>query len=219
MPREQEIIVAGTTAVPPPKKLSDSIANVIAEVLAILFWTYAVIKIFIFDIDNYLINRFLPQYADLLKFKFLFLIGIIATALILTKNRYLIIGFFYILFYPLVLILWKIPYFIFKQKSWLLAFAFINSTISFFQSFKLNFVASSVFLIAMVLTLNFSNALLLWISILAILSVLSVLYVRKFIVVFQPSVVFQTYLIFFVDLLALKATIYSLDLSFKDILT
>jgi hypothetical protein len=84
-----------------------------------------------------------------------------------------------------------------EQQSWVLAFAFVNSVVSFFQSFKINFVTASTLLIAFLLAARFSTPLLLWVSVALMLGALIVLYVRRFIVVFQPSIVFQAYLSIF----------------------
>ena len=129
----------------------------VRETLAILFWMYVLIKLFAFDIDIFLMNRFLPGYAWLLNLKFFILIGGIALIWLVTKNKYILSWSLYVFFYPPIILFWKIPFFIFKQRSWILAFAFINSIISFFKSIKYNFITSALFLASLAIIFSFSN--------------------------------------------------------------
>ena len=99
----------------------------------------------------------------------------------------------YIVFYPLILILWKIPRFIWKKQSWLLLFAVLNSVIGFLRSFKRIFVSGTLFLISGVVVLTSSNRYVLYTCSLTILVLLVITYVFAFLRAFRPSAVFQTY--------------------------
>ncbi len=162
------------------------------ELWAASFWFYVITKLFIFDFDSFLINTYAPAYRGLLDFKFFIIIGLLAIVWVITKNRRLLVWGLFTLFYP-VIMLWRILFFVFKQKSWLFGFAFINAAISFFKSIKHNFVAGSAFLIAIAIIWNSSSNILIWFSIGVILIVLTIAYVQKFIFVFKPSSVFQIY--------------------------
>ena len=163
------------------------------ELLAITFWVYALVKLFAFDIDIYLINKFLPEYAWILNFKFPIIIVTVAIIWLITKNKHIVSWVLYILFYPFIIFVWKIPYFIFRQKSWVLAFAFINSIISFFKSIKHNFIAFAFFIASSVIIISFSNIKLLWCSAFIIFAILAITYIHKLILTFKPSNIFQFY--------------------------
>ncbi|XOB41392.1 MAG: hypothetical protein ACKKMW_01530 [Candidatus Nealsonbacteria bacterium] len=179
-----------------PKKEKTTInkfSSFLKEVVALLFWTYVLLKLFVFDIDIWLINKYLPRYAWLLKFKLLFLIVFIAVIWLVTRNKHILSWSFYILFYPVIFFLWKIPTFVFKQKSWIFAFAFVNAVISFFKSVKHNFIMFTLFVVSSVTIFTSLNEKLLWIMILALFLVISIIYIRRFTLLFKPSSIFQIY--------------------------
>lgn len=180
----------------PSKKLSITgyLEKITREIIAIGFWFYVFVKLFIFDMDQLVVNKFAPEYAWILNLKFFILIGIVAIVWLFTKNKHILIWFFYIIFYPVIVLFWKIPYFIFKQRSWVLAFALLNAVISFFKSIKFNFIAIAFFLISVVAILIFSSPMLLWLSVLAILTILLIIYIHQFSLVFRPSSIFQVHL-------------------------
>src|SRR5215207_8408620 len=104
-------------------KISIVFFNLVREVLAIFVWGYVITKLFIFDIDNFLVERFIPNYAWLLNYKFFIIIVITSIIWLITKNRQIILWSLFVLFYPLIIFLWRIPALIFKRKSWNVAFA------------------------------------------------------------------------------------------------
>jgi hypothetical protein len=180
-----------------PKKERGTVSkffSLLREVIAASFWIYVLLKLFIFDIDVYLVNKYLPDYAWLLNFKFFILIGTIAIIWLVTKNKHILSWSLYILFYPVILLLWKIPFFVFKQKSWIFAFALINAVISFFKSIKYNFIVFALFLASFAVVFGFSNEKLLWPAILVLFIILSLIYIHRFILVFKPSSVFQIHM-------------------------
>lgn len=168
--------------------------TVFREFIAAVFWAYTIIKLFIFDIDVWIIDRYLPNYSWIISFKFIILISIIAMILLITKNKHVLYWTLYILFYPIIIFFWKIPSFVLKQKSWLLAFALINTIISFFKSIKYNFITFALFLASFVAVFSFYNEKILWVAISTLLITLSVIYVRRFILVFRSSSIYQIYI-------------------------
>jgi hypothetical protein len=113
--------------------------------------------------------------------------------MITTRSFSLGLAVIYIAFYPLVALFWKVPTFIVRQKSWLLAFAFINAVISFIRSFRQNFIVATLFLISTILVTQFNEWHLLVISALFVLLVLGTAYFGAFAKAFKPSAVFQAY--------------------------
>ncbi|WP_281202691.1 hypothetical protein [Cytobacillus kochii] len=173
------------------------IAKVTREVVAVLIWTYTFIKLFIFDIDTYLVRSLLPNHTYLLKYKFTILIGLVAVFWLFTKNKQIFIWSLYILFYPLILLFWRIPYFIFKQKSWVIAFTFINGIISFIVSLKYLFVTSAIYTVSATILLTSTNEALLVISCISILIILILTFYNRFEVIFKKSNLLSFYTTFF----------------------
>src|SRR5580704_13769040 len=49
-------------------------AKVLREAIAVIFWVYVILKLFVYDIDVYLAERFAPEKAWLLDYKFFILL-------------------------------------------------------------------------------------------------------------------------------------------------
>lgn len=207
-------------APPQPKKekgVIDHALAVVREIVAISFWVYVLSKLFIFDIDLFLFEKYLPNYTWLLDFKFFILIGTLAVIWLITKNKHILLWTLYILCYPAIVLLWKMPFFVFKQKSWIFAFAVINAVISFFKSIKYNFIIAAFFLVSLAVIFGFSNQKLLWLAILLIFSILSIVYVHRFILVFKPSSIFQVHIKIFSGIRKHATTSFALEESIKNL--
>lgn len=191
--------------------------NVIREIISITFWSYALIKLFIYDIDTFLIGKYLPAHSWLLNLKFFIIIGLLAVIWLITKNKYILSWSAYILFYPLIILLWKIPFFVFKQQNWVLTFAFINAIISFFRSIKYNFITSALFLVSLAIVFSFSDERLLWFAVTVILVLLIITYVSRFILVFKPSSIFQIHIKIFSAIRKHGTSSFSLDENIKNL--
>ncbi|PIR69624.1 MAG: hypothetical protein COU47_01835 [Candidatus Niyogibacteria bacterium CG10_big_fil_rev_8_21_14_0_10_46_36] len=170
------------------------ITNRIRDLFATLFWLYVILKLFIFDIDLFLINKFFPNYSWLSNFKLFVLIGSLAIIWLFTKNRHIVTWSLYILFFPLIVIFWKVPRFVLKQKSWIFTFAVINALLSFIKSIKYNFIVLAFFLVSVAIIFNFSDQKLLWFSLSMLFIILTIIYVHRFILVFKPSSIYQAHI-------------------------
>lgn len=175
------------------KKTKDVIVSFFRQFLALLIWVYVIAKLFVFDIDIYLTQKFFPSYDWVLNYKFVIIITAIALLLILSRKNFLA-WFLYIVFFPAIVLFWKIPYFIFRQKSWALAFAVLNSIISFFRSLKYTFIVFAFYIAASTAILFFHNAFLIWAALFTILIIIIITYIRRFIFIFRPSDIFQFYI-------------------------
>ena len=71
------------------------------ESLAILFWIYIITKLFIFDLDIFLVENYLPSFKWIIDYKFFILIGILSTIWIVTKNKHILLWFLYIFFWKI----------------------------------------------------------------------------------------------------------------------
>jgi hypothetical protein len=170
---------------------------IVRELLAVFFWAYAIIKLFIFDIDIFLVGNLSPNLMWLVNYKFLILLGILAVIMIVTKNRHILLWSLFVIFYPVIFLFWRTPVFLFRKRSWNLVFALVDSMVSFFRTFKQTFILTAFFLISAVAILVATNSLLLWISLAVLFGIHSWIYVQKMILVFKPSGVYQVYRSFF----------------------
>lgn len=171
--------------------------KLIREIIAGLVWIYSLIKLFVFDIDRYIIQNSLPNHTYLLQYKFVIIIALIALVWLFTRNKQIFTWSFYILFYPLILLFWRVPYFIFKQKSWVLAFTFINGLISFIVTIKYSFITSAVYILSLTILLTSTNKMFLVLSCLSISILLLFTFYNRFRVIFKKSSLLSFYSIFF----------------------
>lgn len=190
-------IVPGVTVTPgqpaPARSLGQRLRWIGLETVAFLFWLYASTKLFVFDVDVSLLDLFAPKWAWLLNYKFPILLGLIVISLIVSRSLTLGLAVLYIVFYPPIVLFWKLPRFVWKQKSWLLAFALVNAAISFFYSFKRDFIAGTLFLICIILIVTVDNQYVLFGASLLLLMIVAFAYYAAFLKAFKPSAVFETY--------------------------
>ncbi|TMJ79236.1 MAG: hypothetical protein E6G79_21610 [Alphaproteobacteria bacterium] len=99
----------------------------------------------------------------------------------------------FVALYPFVILFWKFPRFVWKQQSWIFAFAILNAGIGFIRSFRRVFISWTLFLINAVVILSSGNQYVLSGSSFIILARVVLAYVLAFIRALRPSEVFQTY--------------------------
>jgi hypothetical protein len=193
-----------------------TISTVVRELLGLVFWAYALLKVFVFDIDLYLLNATAPQYSWLLSFKFFIIAGSVASLLALVRRDAVIVGWLlYILFYPFILFLWHIPRLIYRQRSIALAFAAANACISFFRSLKYNFITAVLFLGALTITISSSHRSLLWGGLVTLFVLLMLAYVHRLTLCFRPSAMYQLYSKLLAAVRDQGATAFGLDPELK----
>ena len=175
------------------KKKSKTVLKAVREIIAISVWVFGAVKLFVFDIDIFLIQRFFPNYAWVINYKFFILITLLSIIWLTTKNKQILLWSLFIIFYPIIFIFWRIPVFLFKRQSWNLVFAVIDSIILFFKSFKRVFVTTSFYLLLTVLVFQSTNKVLLWFSIIGLGIVLFGVYIQRTILIFKHSGIYQTY--------------------------
>ena len=163
------------------------------EVVAPLVWVYILVKLFVFDADVYLINRFIPSADWLITFKPLVIMAILALTLLAIKSTNLLILLAFIIFYPVIVIFWRIPRSIYIRRSWSMGFFAINSALSAAVNFKYNFVSTSALAIVAAIGLTLSGRIWMSVSIVGIFGLLLLAYFRRFTAVFRPSQIFSAY--------------------------
>jgi hypothetical protein len=120
--RQMDVVVLqqAEATVPTGKGLSRVFWNGL-NLAALLFWLYAIVKVFVFDIDVYLVSLISSNFVWLLNYKFLILLSVILIAMFITRSLVLGFAVVYVALYPFVILFWKLPRFIWKQQSWLCA--------------------------------------------------------------------------------------------------
>jgi hypothetical protein len=191
--RQMDVVLLQPPEAEPKVEKGARISWVALDVVAVLFWLYAIVKVFVFEVDVYIVSLASSEFVWLLNYKLLLLFGLILVAMLVTRR--FVFGFtvVYVALYPLVILFWKLPRFVWKQQSWLFAFAILNAVIGFVRSFKRDFISGTLFLISAVLILSSGNQYVLCGSSLIIFSLVVFAYALAFVRAFKPSAVFQTY--------------------------
>ena len=93
------------------------------ECLAAALWLFIALKVLVYDVDVAIVNALPPQAATLLKYKFLVILGLTAALWLILGNCRFRVTIAYLFFYPLILLLWRIPKLLFKNWVVLLVFS------------------------------------------------------------------------------------------------
>jgi hypothetical protein len=169
------------------------LARTLRESLAITAWLYVIAKLFVYDVDVHFFRAYLPGFTWILDFKFFVLLGCAAFSVAIFKSKNILIWISFILAYPLILLCWRIPCFVLRQKSWILALALIDGVISFFRSLKYKLIAFSIYSISVVAILASTSPILLSAAIGILISILLLTLIRRLIAVFKPTAIFYFY--------------------------
>ena len=121
------------------------VLRVIRELLAMLVWLGMFSEIFIADIGDFLVSNY-PQLKFAFDYSFLLLLTSIAIFWLCLGNKLFLRTFGYILFYPFILILWKIPKVLFK--NWAVVIAFSPAIYHSLIAFKPNFIIAVALIIS-----------------------------------------------------------------------
>jgi hypothetical protein len=135
---------------------------VLLDAIGLLVWSYIVVKLFVFDVDNYLVARFTPSIAPLLGYRFLFVGGIAILLILFSKGRrrkYLYVGIF-----PLVVLFWKLPKWFYKAQNWVAVIAFLNLVATAIRHLKFNVVTRFFGILSLVFVATSHNFALLALS-------------------------------------------------------
>lgn len=113
---------------PEASGLRKQIGRVARELIAPLTWCYVPIKLTLFDIDAVALRTVAPQYLWVLDYKFFVFLGAaLLLLLILGRHEFLLLAAF-VVGYPFVVILWKLPKRFYRQ--WPLTVVFLPAIVA-----------------------------------------------------------------------------------------
>lgn len=127
-----------------PKSIG-TVLKVVRELLSIFIWLGMFSEIFIADIGDYLVSSY-PQLKFAFDYSLLLLLASIAVFWLCLGNKLFSRTFGYILFYPFILLLWKIPKLLFK--NWAVVIAFSPAIYHSLKAFKPNFIIAVAVIIS-----------------------------------------------------------------------
>lgn len=97
----------------------------VLDVIGAVFWIYVVSRLFLGDVDSYFMRSYLPALGWLVDYRFLVLLfGVLLVCMVIRKHY--LLALLYITFFPLIVILWKLPGNLYKGRNWNLAFGVLH---------------------------------------------------------------------------------------------
>jgi hypothetical protein len=121
------------------------------DVLGLLLWTYLFLKVFVADIDRLAVESIAPSGGWIVNYRALLYLGFIAAMALTFRRRWL--AYLYVIFFPVVVIGWKIPRFFYRHRSWPLFLGSIQAIVSVSTDLRYNVSTKAVALIASLLIL------------------------------------------------------------------
>ena len=109
--------LGGPTFVSEPAGVLRSLLRVARKAIALAVWVYVLLKLFVFDVDAFIFRRFLPGFQWALDYKFFVFLGVVGVVAAIFKRKHVLVFMAYVIFYPVILALWVIPYLIFKSSQ------------------------------------------------------------------------------------------------------
>lgn len=127
---------------PPATKVARWKMRVLDSV-ATTIWGYALARVFVGDVDRWALSAVSLQYAWLLDFRFFGFLLILTVALGIFRRKRAWVPIYVVLF-PIVVVLWKVPKFLYKRRSMTLFMGFVHATTAMFLGFRRTALAATV---------------------------------------------------------------------------
>jgi len=176
----------------PPLKESLFVRLKLLRIISAICWLFALTKLFFFDFDVFLLQRYAPRFLWVVQFKIVWLMLGVAIFALFAKRLFW--RLLYILLFPIILIVWIIPHLLWKQKSWVLVIAIANTIISAFTNWRYQALSRSLYFLGVMGIVFTGNNIVLWISLTSLLITLVAEYAYRFIQVFRRSAVYRAHL-------------------------
>jgi len=169
-------------------KVAQAIAFYIREFIAAGFWLLLFVKVFVFDVDLAVVHVF-PRLAIVYPYKFFFILGFLAVSWITLGTKRFLKTIGYVLIYPFVLFLWRVPKQLFKNWALLVIFAPAIESVLFTLKWRFAFATAAVF--AALTILNTEQHTVLVVSMSVLMVYLLVHYLLRLKVAFRPTALFS----------------------------
>jgi hypothetical protein len=188
----QRVEEGSTTALPPKApnstaSLNEVLRDFAREVVAISVWLYGFLKLFVFDIDRWFVSEYFPSVAWVVDYKFAFLLTCAAFAAIFWKRHFLWSWVAFILFYPVVVLCWRLPVSVIVRRNWTLGLALVALGVSAVRSFRVNFLLFSAFVLGTFICVAAQSSWMLVPGATLVALALLVMYVLSVAVAFKPT--------------------------------
>lgn len=161
--------------------------KIMRDIIGISMWVVVFLKLFVFDIDRWIVKEYLPTAAWILDYRFAFFVAILTLIVIFWRMHLWWRWIGYLLFYPFIVPFWRIPAFIIKRRSWTLGVALVALCVSTVRCFRLNCLISSGFILGTIICAFSSMPWLLGVGAAFLIVALVAMYLRTIMAAFRPT--------------------------------
>ena len=152
-------------------KCKDYIFRLFRECFAIIVWIYFLGKIAIFDFESFVIHKYFPNLEQVLYYRFFILVAIgFILWISLGKKKFYRFSL-YVIVYPIVILVWKIPKNLFSH--WSVSLLFAPTIFEFVTKFRAYLIINTLVVLSAIFILTSNNKILLSISMLILASFLA----------------------------------------------
>lgn len=144
------------------QSIKQKIKWALLQTIAVFFWTYAILKLFIFDLDIFLIRWLFPNAIWVIEYRGVIILAIMTTLAVVIWNRKLLGSFLYIAFFPFIVAFFHLPMWLVRRRAWTLTIGMLATTMSLFRSLRSTIILLGFFVVGTTLIVVAENGLLLW---------------------------------------------------------
>jgi hypothetical protein len=128
----------------------------IGDICGVALWTFALSKLLI-DFDRIVAERVGGPADWLVDYRILFVIPALMAIALFMWRRATIFLVAYSLLFPLIVVLWKVPAFVVRRRSWLLAMIAINMVALAIRNLRYNIVSKGATALAILVLILFDS--------------------------------------------------------------
>ncbi len=114
------------------------------DTVASMIWVYAFLKLFVGDFDRWVVGSINPSLLWLIDYRFFFLLALFTVAVLVLRKAQYLLPVVYVLFFPLILIVWKIPRVYYRSGNWMLVLGTLQIAWSVLRSLRFAVVGFSL---------------------------------------------------------------------------
>lgn len=118
----------------------------VLDLIALAIWGYWLLRIFVGDVDEAVISAINPAWLPVLEYRFAGYVLIpVAFAIAWPRGR---AAFGYVLLFPLIVVLWKIPLLLFRRRSWPFLLGMLQAGTALFGDLRWNVITKGLAIVA-----------------------------------------------------------------------
>ena len=146
-----------TAQKPPASPLKNKTLSIFRNAFASVVWLYAVTKLFVFDLDLWLVGLMLPGSPEVVRYRFVFILSVTVLLLLALGVRRFLWWILYTLFFPLILFTWLLPKRLYKTNNVFWIFTYANALLNSLRPFRGRLISLLFICLSFVLVVNSSN--------------------------------------------------------------